>query len=76
LWEKGFRDEGAKICQSISNSSYQGSAMVQVISRLLNFDEFLEQYPEDGKRYELIDGEIVEVRPVGDHEEIISLATR
>lgn len=50
--------------------------MVRVISRLITFDEFLEKYPEDGKRYELIDGEIVEVRPVGDHEEIISLATR
>ncbi|MEE3715376.1 Uma2 family endonuclease [Tumidithrix elongata RA019] len=50
--------------------------MVQSISRLLTFAEFLEQYPEDGRRYELIDGEIVEVRPVGDHEEIIGLVTR
>jgi Uma2 family endonuclease len=50
--------------------------MVQAISRLLTFEDFLEQYPEDGRRYELIDGEMIEVRPVGDHEEIIGLVTR
>lgn len=50
--------------------------MVQTILRKLTFTDFIEQYPEDGRRYELIDGEIVEVRPVGDHEEIIGLATR
>ena len=50
--------------------------MVQTILRKLTFTDFIDQYPEDGRRYELIDGEIVEVRPVGDHEEIIGLATR
>ncbi|CAN1213137.1 hypothetical protein TUMEXPCC7403_23230 [Tumidithrix helvetica PCC 7403] len=50
--------------------------MVQAISRLLTLAEFLEQYPEDGRRYEIIDGEIVEARPVGDHEEIIGLVDR
>jgi Uma2 family endonuclease len=42
----------------------------------MTFEEFLNWYPEDGKRYELLNGEIVEMRPVGDHEEISGLATR
>ncbi len=50
--------------------------MVQAISRPITFDEYLAQYPENGKRYELIDGEVIEVRPVGDREEIIGLVTR
>ena len=50
--------------------------MVRAVLRSLTFEEFLEWYPEDGKRYELIDGEIVEMRPVGDHEEIAGLITR
>ncbi len=50
--------------------------MVQAAQQFLTFEEFLEWYPEDGKRYELIDGEIVEMRPVGDHEEIAGLITR
>jgi Uma2 family endonuclease len=44
--------------------------MVQVIAKPMTFEEFLEWYPEDGKRYELIDGQVVEMRPIGDHEEI------
>ncbi len=43
---------------------------VSPVSPPLTFAEFLQWYPEDGKRYELIDGEIVEVRPAGKHEEI------
>jgi Uma2 family endonuclease len=50
--------------------------VVQAIQRTLTFDEFLDWYPEDGKRYELMGGEVVEMRPVGDHEEISSLITR
>ena len=34
----------------------------------MSFDEFLAWYPAEGGRYELIRGEIVEVRPVGAHE--------
>ena len=40
--------------------------MVQVIPQplqLITFEEFLEQYPEDGARYELIDGEIIQTSP-------------
>jgi Uma2 family endonuclease len=44
--------------------------MTQAKAKPLTFDEFLEQYPDDGKRYELIDGTIVEVRPKGQHEKI------
>lgn len=50
--------------------------MVQAVQQVLTFEEFLEWYPEDGKRYQLIDGKIVEMRPIGDHEEIAGLITR
>jgi Uma2 family endonuclease len=43
---------------------------IQVQSKSWTFDEFLAQYPDDGKRYELIDGNIIEVRPRGQHEKI------
>jgi Uma2 family endonuclease len=46
--------------------------MAQVLPKLLSFEEFLKWYPEDGRRYELIEGEIVEMRPVGQHELIAS----
>ena len=42
--------------------------MAQALPKLLTFEEFLAWYPEDGRRYELIEGEIVEMRPVGQHE--------
>jgi Uma2 family endonuclease len=50
--------------------------MVQVIAKPMTFEEFLEWYPEDGKRYELIDGQVIEMRPIGDHEEISGWLTR
>ena len=46
--------------------------MIQSLSKPLTFGEFLEWYPEDGSRYELIEGEIVAMRPVGQHELIAS----
>jgi Uma2 family endonuclease len=46
--------------------------VTQALSKPLTFEEFLEWYPEDGRRYELIEGEIVEMRPVGQHELIAS----
>jgi Uma2 family endonuclease len=46
--------------------------MTQALSKSLTFEEFLEWYPEDGRRYELIEGEIVAMRPVGQHELIAS----
>jgi Uma2 family endonuclease len=49
--------------------------MVQAIVKPITFDEFLEWYPEDGRRYELINGQVVEMR-LGDHGEISGLLTR
>ncbi|MBW4667836.1 MAG: Uma2 family endonuclease [Cyanomargarita calcarea GSE-NOS-MK-12-04C] len=41
--------------------------------KLFTFDEFAEWYPNDGKRYELYDGVIIEMpQPTGDHTDIIS----
>ena len=44
--------------------------MNQAIAKFLSFDEYESQYREDGGKYELIDGRIVEVRPLGKHEKI------
>ncbi len=44
--------------------------MVHAAGKALSFEEFLEQYPDNGGRYELIEGEVVEVRPTGTHEDI------
>ncbi len=44
--------------------------MVTTQIKPINFEEFLEWYPEDGKRYELIEGVIVEMLPTGSHEDI------
>jgi len=46
--------------------------MAKALPKLLTFEEFLEWYPDDGRRYELIEGEIVEMRPGGQHEFIAS----
>jgi Uma2 family endonuclease len=45
----------------------------QPLQKLYSFDEFIEWYPDDGKRYELHDGVIIEMPPAtGDHTFIIS----
>ncbi len=36
----------------------------------MSFDAFLDWYPDSGRRYELIEGDIVEVLPTGPHEDI------
>ncbi len=43
--------------------------MFQPTTKTISLDEFLNWYPDTG-RYELIDGEIVEMQPTGKHEEI------
>ncbi|WP_414516333.1 Uma2 family endonuclease [Nostoc sp. PCC 9305] len=43
--------------------------MFQALPKTIAFEEFLNWKP-DGGRYELHDGVIVEMQPVGDHEEI------
>lgn len=43
----------------------------QTIPKLLSFDDYINDYPEDGKQYQLIEGKLVEMmRPIGKHEEI------
>ena len=47
--------------------------MVPAISQRVNFDEFIEWYPENSEhRYELREGVIVEMPPRGKHSEIDS----
>ena len=36
--------------------------MTQTLSKLITYEEFIEWLPDDGKRYELHDGVIVECR--------------
>jgi Uma2 family endonuclease len=50
--------------------------MVQAAASPLTFDEFIECYPEDGGCYELRHGVMVEMRPIGPHEEVIALIRR
>ncbi|NJO39547.1 MAG: Uma2 family endonuclease [Cyanobacteria bacterium CRU_2_1] len=51
--------------------------MTSALPKRLTFDEFIEQYPNDGKRYELYEGVIVEMPPPsGDHEDVVGFLTR
>ncbi|HLP91140.1 MAG TPA: Uma2 family endonuclease [Nostocaceae cyanobacterium] len=51
--------------------------MVQSLTKPVTFDEFIQSYPENGTRYELHDGVIVEMNPpVGDHELVIGFLVR
>ncbi|HBB33270.1 MAG TPA: hypothetical protein DDZ80_16700 [Cyanobacteria bacterium UBA8803] len=49
--------------------------MIQTLQKTLTFDEFIAWYPENG-RYELIDGQIVEMQPTGKHEEVTEFLSR
>ncbi|NJN02770.1 MAG: Uma2 family endonuclease [Leptolyngbyaceae cyanobacterium SL_1_1] len=40
------------------------------VSSPMSFEDFLEWYPEDGRRYELIEGMAVEMLPTGPHEDV------
>jgi Uma2 family endonuclease len=54
-------------------------AMTQALHKLVTFDEFIAQYPDNPqRRYELHDGVIIEMAPpTGDHQEVIGfLATK
>lgn len=45
--------------------------MVQArVERPMSFEAFLEWYPDDGRRYELIEGVVVEMLPTGPHEAV------
>jgi Uma2 family endonuclease len=49
--------------------------MVQFASNLLTADEFIIQYG-DCDRYELIDGELIEMEPTGTHEQVSAFIGR
>ena len=38
--------------------------------RSMSFEEFLDGYPEDGRRCELVDGAVCELLPTGPHEDV------
>jgi Uma2 family endonuclease len=42
--------------------------VTQTAVQPISFDEFLAWYLSNGRRYELIRGEIIEVQPIGNHE--------
>ena len=44
--------------------------MIAPKEKPISFEEFRQSYPEDEKRYELIEGVIVEMLPTGSHEDI------
>ncbi len=51
--------------------------MTQTLPELLTFNEFIEWYPNDGKRYELHRGVIIEMPPpTGQHEKVIAFLSR
>ena len=51
--------------------------MVQTLTKFVSFEEYIQFYPETGSRYELHNGEIVEMNPpVGDHEFVIGFLVR
>jgi Uma2 family endonuclease len=50
--------------------------MIQAIRQATTFEAFLSGYPDDGGRYELINGEVMELRPRGDHEDVASQVIR
>ena len=52
------------------------AVMVQATPQPLTFDQFVSLYPEDGGRYELRNGAINEMRPIGPHEQVIALIRR
>jgi Uma2 family endonuclease len=60
----------AGIIEISQNSKDRGMAMVQALVDCdrMTFEEFIDWYPEDGKRYELYRGAIKEMMPIGDHE--------
>ncbi len=49
--------------------------MIQALPKQVTFDEFIAWYPEDG-RYELIDGQVIEMQPTGRHEEVTEFISR
>ncbi|NEP06137.1 MAG: Uma2 family endonuclease [Okeania sp. SIO2G4] len=44
--------------------------MNTITKQRLTFDQFIENYPDDGKFYELVNGEIVEMRATRNHDDV------
>jgi len=49
--------------------------MVQSAPKLISVDEFITRYGDDN-RYELIDGELIEMEPTGPHEQVAAFVGR
>ncbi|GAB4195922.1 MAG: hypothetical protein Fur006_42910 [Coleofasciculaceae cyanobacterium] len=49
--------------------------MVQSVPQLLTVDEFINRYGDDN-RYELIDGELINMEPTGLHEQVVAFIGR
>ncbi len=49
--------------------------MVQSAPKIITVDEFISHYGECD-RYELIDGELIEMEPTGPHEQVLALIGR
>ncbi|RUS95888.1 hypothetical protein DSM106972_089010 [Dulcicalothrix desertica PCC 7102] len=49
--------------------------MTQAVPKLLTFDNFIARYGDD-ERYELIDGELIDMEPTGPHEEVAAFLLR
>ena len=49
--------------------------MVQSAPQLLTVDEFINRYGDD-ERYELIDGELIDMEPTGPHEQVVAFIGR
>ena len=49
--------------------------MVQLVKQTLSFAEFNLNYGDDN-RYELIDGELIEIEPTGTHEQVAAFVGR
>lgn len=49
--------------------------MLQTVPKFITVDEFITQY-SDNERYELIDGELVEMEPTGPHEQVAGFVGR
>jgi Uma2 family endonuclease len=51
--------------------------MTQTLPKIVTFDEFIEWFPNDGRRYELHNGAIIEMPPpTGDHEKVTGFLAR
>jgi Uma2 family endonuclease len=51
--------------------------MTQTLTKSVTYEEFIEWFPSDGKRYELHDGVIIEMAPpTGDHEKVVGFLAR